>query len=37
MEIFGRNYLDPVEEIGENNERKKEPVQDSRPEREAGL
>ena len=37
MEIFGRNYLDPVEEIGKNNARKKEPVQDSRPEREAGL
>ena len=36
MEIFGRNYLDPVE-IGKINARKKKTVQDSRPERETGL
>ena len=36
MEIFGRNYLDPVE-IGENNEKKDVSVQDRRPERETGL
>ena len=36
MEIFGRNYLDPVE-IGENNGKKDESVQDCRSERETGL
>lgn len=36
MEIFGRNYLDPVE-IGENNEKKNEPVQGRGSEWKTGL
>ena len=36
MEIFGRNYLDPVE-IGEINEKKSRPVQSNGPERESSL
>ena len=36
MEIFDRNYLDPVE-IGEINEKKSKLVQSSEPERESSL